>query len=138
MVEFSLLLPVFLVILLGVIEFGWALRAYVVEQNAAREGARYWSLNGSPGGCSTIGDQVKDKAPSLYDPADSPPKLVVSYEINGAVVVSPDSSTCSAPTAKPIKVTATYTYSFITPLGAFVSRVAGPWTITSSASMRVE
>ena len=40
LVEFALLLPVFLIIFLGVAEFGWALRAYGLEQNAAREGAR--------------------------------------------------------------------------------------------------
>ena len=38
--EFALVLPIFLVLLLGIVEFGGAWRAYQVVTNVAREGAR--------------------------------------------------------------------------------------------------
>jgi Flp pilus assembly protein TadG len=40
LIEISLVLPVFLVLLLTTIDFGWALRSYVTITNSAREGAR--------------------------------------------------------------------------------------------------
>lgn len=41
MVEFALILPVLLLLMLGIIEFGYVLAAYTGLFNAAREGARY-------------------------------------------------------------------------------------------------
>jgi len=40
-------LPILLVVVIGIIELGWALNAYVQTINAAREGARFASLGGS-------------------------------------------------------------------------------------------
>jgi len=45
LVELAILLPILLVILLGVIDFGRVFYAYVTITNASREGARYGSLN---------------------------------------------------------------------------------------------
>lgn len=45
-VEFALILPVFLVLLLGIIEFGSAYNAQILLTNAAREAARTYSLTG--------------------------------------------------------------------------------------------
>jgi len=41
LVEFALILPILLLIVLGLIEFGRAFFIYTVVSNAAREGARY-------------------------------------------------------------------------------------------------
>lgn len=43
MVEFAIILPVFLLMLLGVFEVGWALRGYLVLANVDREAARFAS-----------------------------------------------------------------------------------------------
>jgi Flp pilus assembly protein TadG len=126
LVEFALILPIFMILFLGVVEFGWALRAYVVEQNAAREGARYWALNGNPGSCDPIGTAVTNKAPTLSG-------MSTSYKIGPTTT-----TTCAATSPNDVTVTATYTYNFITPLGGFLSGVAGPLTMNSSATMRVE
>ena len=48
-VEFALILPVFLVLLLGIIEFGAAYNAQILLTNAAREAARSYSLTGDEG-----------------------------------------------------------------------------------------
>ena len=45
MVELAILLPILLIILLGIIDFGRVFFAYVTITNAAREGARYGSLH---------------------------------------------------------------------------------------------
>ena len=43
-VEVALVLPVLLLMLAGMVDFGRAFRGYIVVNNAAREGARYGSL----------------------------------------------------------------------------------------------
>jgi hypothetical protein len=43
-VEFALLLPVLLYILMGIIQFGFIFAAYLTLNNAAREGARWGSI----------------------------------------------------------------------------------------------
>ena len=46
-VEMALLLPVLLLILLGIIEFGRIYGAYMIISNAARDGARVGSVGGT-------------------------------------------------------------------------------------------
>ena len=41
MVEFALILPIFLLILCGIIDFGWLFYNQLSLNNACREGARY-------------------------------------------------------------------------------------------------
>lgn len=46
-VEFALILPVLLLILLGIIEFGWLFSSRIIITSAAREGARVYAISGS-------------------------------------------------------------------------------------------
>lgn len=46
-VEFALILPILLIIVMGIIEFGLMFNAYLTISNASREAARYGSLGGS-------------------------------------------------------------------------------------------
>jgi len=48
LVEFAMVLPLVLVILLGIVEFGFILYNQHVITNASREGARYGIVAGSP------------------------------------------------------------------------------------------
>src|SRR6476620_2470405 len=43
-VEFSLIVPILLVVLFGIIDFGFAINRYAIVNNAAREGVREASL----------------------------------------------------------------------------------------------
>src|SRR5688500_20353054 len=40
LVEFALIVPILLILVMGVLDFGWGLRAYITLPNSAREGAR--------------------------------------------------------------------------------------------------
>ncbi len=48
MVEFALVLPVLLVLLCGIIDFGWLYYNQITLNNAAREGARYAVIHYDP------------------------------------------------------------------------------------------
>ena len=61
--EFALLLPVFLVLLLGVIDLGRAVYAYNTLSNAAREGARVAVIPANTD--AEVRNAVKQKAVSL-------------------------------------------------------------------------
>ncbi|MBO1265986.1 pilus assembly protein [Proteiniclasticum sp. SCR006] len=45
-VEFALVLPIFIMFLLGIIEFGWMFNAQITTTSAAREGARTRAIMG--------------------------------------------------------------------------------------------
>jgi len=47
MVEMALILPILLLLFMGIFEFGRVMNAYLVVNNAAREGARSTALGGS-------------------------------------------------------------------------------------------
>ena len=49
MVEFALILPIFLLILCGIIDFGWLFYNQISLNNACREGARYAVVNTADG-----------------------------------------------------------------------------------------
>ncbi len=68
LVELAIMLPILLIILLGVVDFGRVFYAYVTITNASREGARYGSLHsGAPIG--DIRNQVRQEAQPLLDEA---------------------------------------------------------------------
>ena len=62
MVEFAIVVPVLLLILLGIIEFGRAYNAQVSIQAAAREGARELALRHSS---TDVASATRDGAPSV-------------------------------------------------------------------------
>ncbi len=103
-VEFALLLPLLLLILFGIIDFGRALNAQITLTQAAREGARLAAL-GVPS--ATVITRAQTAATGL-----SPVTVTVT-------------STCpvNAGTGVDAVVTVTYTFSFITPVGAFAAMV---------------
>jgi Flp pilus assembly protein TadG len=130
MVEFALVVPLLLVLIMGMVDFGMALRAYVTVTNASREGARLGVT------CRTDGP-ITDRT-VLYSS-----NLLTASDV--IVVANPCSSGAyvGATDGLPVTVTATRNHHLITPLGNLVSLVSGgtvPNTIPLSATttMRVE
>ena len=138
LVEFSLMLPVFLILVFGVIDFGMGLRAYITTAQATREGARYGSVGnaGTTGGaaiacnagstnsivvkvCNTMGGLNKSNA-----------TVTVTYP-NGQ---SPGNS---------IRVATSYNYKYITPLSGLISvfsagSIGSSLALSSTTDMRLE
>jgi Flp pilus assembly protein TadG len=120
-VEFALVLPLLLLLVFGIIDFGLALSDQITLTQAAREGARLAAL-GQPN--------------------------VVSRTQAAAIGLSPVNVTvtpCPAgagPSADAV-VTATYSYSFVTPVGAIAGLIGGsgfgsPITLTAQGVMPCE
>ncbi len=101
MVEFALILPLLLLVLLGVIEFGRILFIYVTVTSTSREGARYGSAVGSqnPNGLPFYLDCDGMRASSLkvgilanLTPSD----ITVSYDHGPDSASTPYVSNCTA------------------------------------------
>lgn len=99
LVEFTLLLPVLMVLLLGLLDVGRLYYAYVAVTDAASEGANYGARNPS--------DTTEIKARA-------------SMATEGLVEVSPDDVTITS-SSDLITVTVTYDHSLLTPfIGAML------------------
>ena len=142
--EFALALPMLLVVIAGIVDFGFVFQRYEVITNAAREGARLASL------------------PEYTDDALVKPR-VRSYVQNGlglsssamdaVMPTSPDAVTVTHttfPVPKPggttedietTIVAVNYQHSFML-LGPMLSLINGSWggniTLTASSQMRLE
>jgi Flp pilus assembly protein TadG len=122
LVEFALVVPVLLILVMGIADFGWALRSWMAVTNSAREGARAGAVGAS---CEDIQQRAAGTSAGLLTAAD------VSVK------------NCQGQPGTSVVVTVTHDYSFVTPLGSVLTTFSGgalPSTITmtSSSDMRIE
>ena len=122
--EFALLLPVFLLILFGIIEFGMMMYGREIVTNAAREGARAGIVQGPPkrtsGEITTIANNYLQG--TGINQAD------VTFTPTGAGLATPNTLT----------VTAQYNYNFLIPYIPAVTGISNPLIITTQVVMRHE
>ena len=121
LVEMALVLPIFLLLVMGIVDFGMGLRAYVTVNNSSREGARYAII------CpSTLNDDaIKGRVANYSNGLVTTDHVYVTWQTPSQRCKSGDS----------VKVEATTTYNYITPLSALIP---GPLRLTASSTMRVE
>lgn len=113
LVEFALILPVLMLILMSVIDFGRAIYAYNVVANCAREGARYGVT--APTDTAGIINVAKSAGVGL-DPAQ------MTVDVTN-------------PTSDSVRVSVSYNFQVVTPLIAQVLAGGGSLVLTSVATM---
>jgi len=118
LVEFAIVLPILLMLVMGIIQFGMMLNSYLAIENASREGARAGIVGSTD---AEIESLIIASSPSL-DPAD----LTVTLTPSEANRSSGDTLT----------VTVTYNYKFTIPI---ISNLFNNGKIlTGQTSMRIE
>lgn len=122
--EFALLLPVFLMILFGIIEFGMIMYGREVVTNAAREGVRAGIVQGPP---KRTSGQITTIANS-YLTGTGINQADVTFTPAGVGLANPNTLT----------VTAVYNYRFLIPYIPNVLGIPNPLVITTQAVMRHE
>ncbi len=155
-VEFALMLPVFLLMLYGIIEFSRYMQAYLTVQHAAREGARYAitgrSITGDPADRpqSIVTVTRRAAAGLLITPSNDTPAYEANPSIPGLLDVwlNPEDAVNPATrpkpfTPEPITVTVTYNYEPIVPvnlnvLGNNITIIPPVLTVVGRATMLVE
>ena len=131
MVEFALVLPLLLVLVFGMLEFGKAFNYWIDTTHLANEGARWAVVNQNPG-TGTLQEYVKGRANTveLRDggtasiPAGDEAEVCISFP-NGTANVG-----------DPVLVTVTATYHWLPFIGERIS--SADVTIKGSATMRLE
>jgi Flp pilus assembly protein TadG len=125
LVEFAIILPVFLVIAFGVIDFGLAFDASIGISNAAREGARQGAIQPNT---TAITNRVRAVAGRLDNS-----NLAVTVTCKTAAGAACPGGVPGATTGGSIVVRVTYTYPMLTPIA-----LGTTIPLASSAEMRVE
>lgn len=120
-VEFALLLPVLLLLVFGIIDFGRALNAQITLTQAAREGARLAALN-QPNVTSRTQAAAAGLSPVGVSVTSCP--VGAGQGVNATVVTS-------------------YSFSFVTPVGAIAGLFGGsgfgsPITLSAHGVMPCE
>jgi Flp pilus assembly protein TadG len=70
MVEAALTIPLFLLILCGIIDFGWIYTNQLMLNNSSREAARFAVVNGGKAGFTALVTQKAKDAVVIGDPLD--------------------------------------------------------------------
>jgi Flp pilus assembly protein TadG len=132
LVEFALVLPLLLFVMLGIAEFGFMFQRYEVVTNAAREGARLAVLPGY--GTTDVEARVatfitSGRVPTTTSPAN-PVVLVesVSIPVPGKAAIS----------GRRVTVTYTYSIQFVNALTAFFGSQGPTIPLRAVAEMRTE
>jgi Flp pilus assembly protein TadG len=106
-VEFALILPILLLLVLGLVEFGRAYNVQISLSNAAREGARYMAIHNRA-------DDAKAAAifaaPSVFNPEITADDITISPSV------------CTG--GEPVTVTINYEVKFLTGYEIFAGQGA--------------
>lgn len=116
-VEFALVLPILVVLLVGILEFGRVYNAQIELTAAARQGVRVMAIQNSPTAAKTATEQA---APSL-NPALTDSQIAIASSPVNTGLCTPGST---------VTVTATYPLTFLT--GMFGTSI----TLTGKSVMK--
>jgi Flp pilus assembly protein TadG len=153
-VEFAMIVPVLLILVFGIIDFGMGLRAYISVSAATREGARYGVTGNAPGAFTSGGsgqcngtttNTVVGKVCATLDGLTLSNIKHVTVQV--CDLASPPA--CSTATGsnmvagKSLKVHADYDYHYITPVRGLINFLSAGalgdhLTINSTTDMRIE
>ena len=129
LIEFALVLPILLLIVMGIFDFSFAFQRYQILTNAAREGARVGVLPGY--GDADITARVLEYATASGLPdAVSLLSTTVDRSTIGLVGNTFDVVTVNASYPHP--------FTFLAPIAALFGGEFGAISLTGSATMRVE
>jgi hypothetical protein len=138
LVEFALILPILILLLMGIFDFGRAVYAYNTISNAAREAVRVGIVDQT---CGTIGAEADARASSVgvtwnADPLDSCRDAEGEIEIS---FLDPalDGTECTAPIALGCyaEVTVGYDFNASTPI---ISNLVGTLHLEATTRQGVE
>ena len=123
LVEFALLVPIFLLLLFAIVDFGMGFYSWITVTNAAREGARL-------GVVMATAQQIEDRVNQTADLPNESTRMTVTV------------TNAQGQPGESVVVKVDYDYDLITPLAGIVSFVSGSvgptLTFSSTAEMRLE
>ena len=136
LVETTFMILAVLLLLMGIIEFGFLFYAYVRVSNAAREGARagsLWLIYREPTLCNAVSEAVLSAVSAIQEGGT----ITIALE-EGVVDCSDDPPAPQA--GKPITVTVTYDYPLpiVSALPIIGDMIPSPFPVARTAVMRFQ
>jgi Flp pilus assembly protein TadG len=129
LIELALVLPILLLVVAGIMDFGFLFQRYEVVTNAAREGARVAVLPGYGVTQAQARVQTYLTASGLTAAAPAPTVVYGTQTLPGGLVVSTATVTVQYPSQ----------FAFIGPIAAMIGGSGwGTVTLQASSAMRVE
>ena len=131
LIEFALVLPLVLILLMGIFDFGLAFQRYEVITNAAREGARLASL------AANYSDaDIQARVDAYCDAANLPNGGCPGATVNRNVAINVGTGTPQMG----ISVTVTYTHNFgfLGPILGLINGSLSSVNLTAVSTMRSE
>ena len=123
LVEFVLVLPLLLLMLLAMLDLGKAFNYWIDETHLANEGARFAAVNKNPGPGASLQQSIKSQADT--DELRDAVEVCISFPGAGGAVVG-----------EPVEVKVSSNYTF---LGFIADRLdLTSKTISSTSTMRLE
>lgn len=134
LVEFALILPVLVIILMGLFDFGRAILAYSTVSEAARNGARVAIVNQIPADICNVAAtrSIAINLPSTCAANGTAVGIWVTASSGGSscsVLFTAPNTPCTQ------TVKATYQFTALTPI---ISNILGPINLSSSSTVPVE
>jgi Flp pilus assembly protein TadG len=132
MVEFALVLPVVLLLLLGALDFGKAYNYWIDTTHLSASGARWAAVNRNPGSGATLQETIRNEAHTQElreggtDSIEDPLQVCISF---------PDGGTPQA--GDPVQVTVSTNYHFLNFIGDNLGGVTER-PVSNSSTMRLE
>jgi Flp pilus assembly protein TadG len=129
LVEFTLILPLFLILLFAIVDFGRGFYTWVLVTNAAREGARMAAVQSDQ---ATVEQRIHDSYCDNYPSSCGldPTKLDIT------------TTNVQGPRGEPVEIDLEYDFEFVTPIGNILTLITGGSltapTISAHSSMRLE
>ncbi|MGH2920234.1 MAG: TadE/TadG family type IV pilus assembly protein [Solirubrobacteraceae bacterium] len=132
LVEFALVLPVLLLIIIGFLQIGLAMNAKIDSTHLTAEGARYIVVNQNPGlsesPATTLQNYIRSRADTTFLKTAA---VCIQYPTN------PETST-SGKVGDPVRVTMTHAYPVVPLVGGKLLPAVTTLPVTSEATMRLE
>lgn len=129
--EFALILPLLMLVLIGMLDFGKAYNYWIDQTHLANEGARWAAVNKNPGGISmSLQQYIASKANT--DELKSGGTINISNAL-GVCIAFP---AVSSNVGDPVEVRVSTTYKWLPIIGNKISILQT--TINGSATMRLE
>lgn len=123
MVELALVMPILLLVVCGIVDFGWVFSNNMITSYSSREGARFGTI-------------VADQADAAAQVTDRVMAVTPAFS-HGGIQVATTFTNAAQPEDGDVKVTVRYTFPLLTP---FAQMIFGRTTYTtvSSCQMKAE
>lgn len=127
-VEFALILPIFLMLLFGIIDFGYMINRSSMINNAARDGVRVASVNGTKA-------QVEAAAEATLNGVPDATLAITCRKNSGSPCTYGQVPVGNHASGDYAIVAITYQHKMLTPVGIFIP---GGFDLSRRAEMRIE